>query len=489
METELSCFLTSKLAASILLFSTATPNLLFPLFIVLILLVCSALVSGSEVAYFGITHNDIEELKQEKEVSGERVVRLVEKPRYLLATILIANNFINIAIAILSSYVLMNAIPDNFFLMIGKSLAPIFTGFWEIINTVTSIIGIPITTEVSALAVSNNINFVVNIVCVTFILVLFGEVAPKVYAKLNGLKLARFMSRPLTFLDKLFYPLSNILVKSTQIIEKRLESRTAKINAEMLENIDDAIDLTVSHEIDSAKDVDILKSIVKFSTTSVKQVMRSRVDVIAIDFRMDFKTMLKIMKEAGFSRYPVYDEDFDNIMGLLYTKDLLPYLEEDENFEWQELIRTEVIYVPESKKISDLLKIIQEKRTHMVIVVDEYGGSSGIVTLEDIMEEVIGEIKDEFDADAEIDYEKIDEHNYAFEGKTMLNDVCRVVGISTDAFDEIKGDSDSVAGLVIEVLGRIPKKDVEIKYQQYILKVLSANHRRVEKVQLTLLER
>jgi len=244
--------------------------------------------------------------------------------------------------------------------------------------------------------------------------------------------------------------------------------------------------LTVRDEVDSEQEIDILKGIVKFGDVMVKQIMRTRVDVIAIDFRMDFKELLETVRASGFSRIPVYDEDFDSITGILYVKDLLPVLDEKANFEWQGLIRPEILYVPEAKKINDLLKEFQEKRMHMAVVVDEYGGSAGVVTLEDIMEEVIGEIQDEFDSEKELEYEKIDDYNYIFEGKTLLNDVCRVVKIDTTTFDDVKGDSDSVAGLLLEFVGNLPKKGAVFNIHDYSLKVVEVNKRRIIRIQITL---
>lgn len=439
------------------------------LFLVIFLLGCSALISGSEVAYFSLTLNDIEDLEQDKKPAASRIVRLVHQPRYLLATILIANNFINIAITILSVFILQQILPEN------------LLGHWSasISDFVT-----PLKTYVSDKTITAAFRITIEVVLVTFFLVLFGEVAPKVYAKMHSLKLASFMSRALLLMKKIFYPLSSVLVKSTQIIESRLENQTK--NSSAYYDIDQAIELTVSHEKDSASEVDILKSIVKFNHTSVKQIMRARVDVIALDFRDRFNEVIKEIKASGYSRYPVYEEDFDNIMGILYTKDLLNHMDEKDNFEWQELIRTNVLYVPEAKKINDLLTEIQTRKIHMSIVVDEYGGSSGIVTLEDVMEEIIGEIKDEFDADAALDYRQLDKYNYLFEGKTMINDLCRVVGLDTASFDEARGESDSIAGLLLEVCGYIPKKDQEIKINNHSFKVMAVNKRRIEKIKITL---
>ncbi|MCB0588961.1 MAG: gliding motility-associated protein GldE, partial [Phaeodactylibacter sp.] len=330
------------------------------------------------------------------------------------------------------------------------------------------------------------IGFLITVVGVTFLLVLFGEVAPKVYAKINNIRLARLMARPITILLKVLGPLNNLLVNTTRIIERKLASTAPGSNLTSREDIDEAIELTVSQEKDAGQDVDILKSIVKFGEVTVKQIMSSRVDVVAVDFRIDYHELLSVVRESGYSRIPVYENDFDNVAGILYVKDLLGHLNEGNDFEWQELIRTDVYYVPEAKKINDLLKEFQQQHLHLAIVVDEYGGSSGIVTLEDIMEEVIGEIKDEFDDEVEVVFKKIDDFNYLFEGKTLLNDVCRIVGIDTNTFDEVKGEADSLAGLILEITGVIPKVDSEIPYNQFRFKVVSVNRRRIEQILFTL---
>ena len=436
--------------------------------LVILLLMCSALISGSEVAFFSLSPNDIDDLKQENNSASDKIITLKERPRVLLATILISNNFINIAIVILSDFIIKKILTKGSLLN------------WVEGNS--SWLKLPLSIE----QIATGIHFFFTIVVVTFLLVLFGEVAPKVYANLNNVKLARFMSGTLSFLNKLFSPLSSILVTWTNWIEKRLANRTHQASLTSKEDIDEAIKLTVLNNADSKEEGDILKSLVKFGDVTAKQVMRSRVDVKAMDFRMNFKELIKMVIRTGFSRFPVYDDDLDNITGILYSKDLIGHLDEDENFEWQALIQTDVLYVPEAKKINELLKQFQKERLHMAVVVDEYGGCSGIVTLEDILEEVIGEIKDEFDDNAEIEFKKLDEQNYIFEGKTLLNDVCRVLGIETDTFDDVKEDADSIAGLMLELAGHIPKINSEISFDQYHFKVVSVNKRRIKQVQITI---
>ena len=447
----------------------SSPEALLGLLVIVLLLGCSALISGSEVAYFSLTHADFKQLKSAGSINSARILKLAEQPRRLLATILISNNFINIGIVVLSDFVLQQLLPPDTFEQWSAAM----------LNWLAS----PDAEQTARL--SRFISFLVTVAGVTFLLVLFGEVAPKVYAKINNKRLALFMARPLLLLLAAFQPLSTLLVRSTHLIEQRLSHRSTSANTSR-EEIDEAIELTVRQEQGARRDIDILKSIVKFGDVTVKQIMRSRVDVVAVDFRVGYHELLALVKEAGYSRIPVYENDLDNVAGILYVKDLLGHLNDTDDFEWQELIRTDVYYVPESKKIHDLLKEFQQERLHLAIVVDEYGGSSGIVTLEDIMEEVIGDIKDEFDDEVEVDYRKIDDYNYLFEGKTLLNDVCRIVGIDTNTFDEVKGEADSLAGLILEIQGSLPKAESKITYESYQFKIVSVNRRRIKQILFTL---
>ncbi len=445
-----------------------TSGLVIAVLLILLLLLCSALVSSSEVAFFSLDPSDLKELEEESSPSAQRILLLKDQPRTLLATILISNNFINIAIVILSDFVLANFLSHDTCNGWGKGIIDalslhFFSKEW----------------------LGGTIHFCITIIGVTFLLVLFGEVAPKVYARYNNLKLASFMSKSLIVLTRFFRPLSSILVKGTNIIEKRLaHSTNGKITSR--EDIDQAIELSVKGDKHAEEDIDILKGIVKFGDVPVTRIMRSRVDVVAVDFKTGFKELLTVVRDSGYSRIPVYDEDFDHLTGILYIKDLLGHLEEEENFEWQALINANVLYVPEAKKINDLFREFQNQRQHMAVVVDEYGGSSGIVTLEDIMEEVIGDITDESDDKIELDYLKIDDYNYVFEGKTLLNDVCRVIGVDTTTFDEVRGESDSVAGLVLEIAGIIPKEETELSYNDFVFKIVAVSKRRIEKVQISL---
>ncbi len=433
------------------------------------LLLCSALISASEVAFFSLSPQDMDALNKEGGKSNDNINKLKEHPRNLLATILISNNFINIAIVILSDYVLRKTISESTFLSWAEQVIQSTGISFLSTGLLSSIISISIT-----------------IVGVTFLLVLFGEVAPKIYANLNNVRHAKFMALPLIILSKIFAPLNGLLVSFSAKIEERVyRQRLTTPSTTDKKEIDKAIDLAVAEEEDR-EDVDILKGIIKFGDVTTKQIMRSRVDVTALDIEENFKSVMKTIKDSGFSRLPVYQEDFDNIKGILYVKDLLGYTHKEADFNWTQLIRTNTLYIPEAKKIDELLKEFQQKRTHMAIVVDEYGGTQGLVTLEDIMEEVIGDIRDEFDDEENVDYTKIDNFNYVFDGKTLINDVARIIDVDNDLFNEGRGSADSLAGLILELEGQIPKKDKIIDYGDFKFKIISVNKRRIEKIKITL---
>lgn len=418
------------------------------LFLLVLLLVCSALISGSEVAYFSLDQNDLDQLEKEDRTEG-RILKLLEKPKHLLATILVANNFINVAIILVSNY-LIKQIFDN------VDISPILHTF-------------------------------LTVVLVTFLLVLFGEVAPKVYAKSNNLKLAKVMAGPLLFLRKIIMPIGGtLLIKSTSIIETRLNQKETRVS---FEEIDQAIELTVKDDKNANQEIELLKSIVKFGNVPVKQIMCARVDIKALEIKNTFKELLKMVRESGYSRIPVYEENFDSVIGFLYAKDLLKHLNEPHDFDWHHLIRKNPFFIPENKKIDDLLKEFQDKRVHVAIVVDEYGGTSGLITLEDVLEEIIGEIQDEFDDHEEVEYKKINDFNFLFEGKTMINDVCRLVGVESTTFDDVRGDSDSVAGLILEKVGKLPQLDSVIPIKNYKFKIVAVDKRRIRQIKVTLPQR
>lgn len=436
--------------------------------LLILLLIASGLMSGSEVAYFSLDKSQVDDLEKEQTAKSKRISKLLEKPQHLLATILIANNFINIAIVIVSTILINNLLGETILSSWAESLGTVFS-FLEV-NTIQSILDVSIT-----------------IVLVTFLLVLFGEVAPKIYANANNLKFASITARPLSWLGWLLAPIINFMVKFSSAFESRV-GRISQNSQTSKEELEQAIELTVSKELESEDEVDILRGILKFGDITTKQIMKSRVDVIGIDIQTEYKEVLKAIKEYGYSRIPIYKEDFDNVEGILYVKDLIGYIDDRKKVNWQRFIRKDVLYVPESKNIDELMKDFQKKRMHMAIVVDEFGGSAGIVTLEDIMEEVIGDIKDEFDELDEVEFEKLDDQNYIFEGKTLLNDVARVIDMDTETFDDMKGQSDSLAGLVLELLGDIPEKDVEYENGRFKFKAISVNKRRIEKVLLTILD-
>ena len=411
----------------------------------LILVFASALLSGTEVAIFSLTHSEKSQLIDEKEnKKSQRVLILLEKPKKLLATILIANNLINVSIVMVSTFVM-----DHLFLVNEMS-------------------------EMSA--------FVIQVVLVTFIILLFGEVIPKVYANNYSIIFSRFMSLPISVLKKIFNPLSDLLISSTSIIDKKIEKKSEQFNAEELEH---ALDLTK----DSVKNEDekkILEGIVKFGQTDVKQIMTPRTDVISFENDINYKNLIQQLKSVNYSRIPVFEESFDNIKGVLYVKDLLGKIEEEADYKWVNLLR-EAKFVPENKKLDDLLKEFQEERKHIAIVVDEYGGSSGIVTLEDVLEEIVGEITDEFD-EQDITFKKIDECNYMFDGKSALIDIYKILEIDGDNFESVKGEADTIAGFCIEQAGKIMLKNEKVNFDKYTFTVEAADKRRIKKVKITINE-
>ncbi len=447
----------------LILMSGTTTSVLF--IFLLFLIFSSAMISGSEVAFFSLSPTDVKTLEEEEEPSSKRLLALREKPRTLLATILISNNLINIAIVVISYALINDLLDDSAFLSMGTSI--------------TTWIGDSLLT---ATQWGSLLNFLITVFGVTSVLLLFGEVAPKIYANVNNLSFAKSMSLPLSVLDRLFGPLSKVLVRWSSSLENRLNRNGTGSIYTTKEDLDAAIDLTVEKSSTSDEDVNILKSILKFGDTSVKQIMKPRVDVVAVDQNIDYVELIKIIRKEGYSRIPVFDEDFDKVTGILYVKDLLGTAAEGSDFKWQKRIRENVLYVPESKKIDDLLKEFQQMRLHMAIVVDEYGGSAGIVTLEDIMEEVIGDIKDEFDEEEEHDFIKIGDNNYIFEGKTLINDACRIIDCDPSDFDNYRGESDTLAGLILEREGILPKVDKEIVIEKYRFKIISVSNRRIEKI-------
>lgn len=418
-----------------------TSDAVIVLLLMALFIFMSGLISGSEVAYFSITKKDIDELEESGDAKAQKVIKLLKAPKKLLATILIANNFINVAIVMLSTYVMDSLVNED--------------------------------------AMSPTVRFIVQVVLVTFIILLLGEVMPKVYATKNKIKLAKLMATPLTITQAIVGGLSNLLVSGTSIIDKRIKKKAETIS---VDDLGYALDLT--EVSDNEEEKKILEGIVKFGQTDVKQIMTPRMDVVAIDKETPYAEVLDLVANEKYSRYPVFKESFDTIEGILYIKDLLPYLEikNKHKFNWNKLVR-EAKFVPENKKIDDLLKDFQEEKKHIAIVVDEYGGSSGIVTLEDILEEIVGDITDEFDED-DVVYSKIDEHTYVFEGKTPLKDMYRILGIDGKEFEEAKGEADTIAGFCIEQAGKILLKNEKITFNNYTFIVESSDKRRIKQVKI-----
>lgn len=414
--------------------------LLISLFILFFLLMLSALVSGAEVAFFSLSQIELDKASRSKYRKQKIVVSLIKKPQKLLATILILNNFINILIVLIFAY-------------IGES----------IFSQISSIL----------------LKFSIEVVLVTFLILLFGEVLPKVYASRNALKFASLMAFPLKISGSLVSLLSVPLMSITSLIELKLGKRQSNLSVEKLSQ---ALELT-SDEATTKDEQKILEGIVSFGNTETGQIMTPRIDIMALSVKESYQNVLRKIVTTGFSRNPVYKENIDEIIGILYAKDLLPFLN-DEDVVWKDLIRAP-FFVPENKKLDDLLKEFQEKKNHLAIVVDEYGGTSGIITLEDVIEEIVGDINDEFDQE-DVTFTKLNENNYLFEGKTNLKDFYKIVGIENDLlFEEHKGESETIAGFILEIYGKFPRKNEIIKFHNYTFKIESLDKKRLKKIKIT----
>ena len=408
----------------------------------IILLISSALISGTEVAFFSLSQVSIDDLSSKNE--NDTVVKLLQKPKKLLATILITNNFINILIVLL-------------FASLGDQLLEDFD---------YSIFGI-------------KVRFLIEVVLVTFLILLFGEVLPKVYASKKAVRFASFMSKPVQVLNTLLTPLSYPLINLTNIVEKSLGSKT---NIFSVETLSQALELT-SKGATTKDEQKILEGIVTFGNTETVQIMKPRIDIFAISDDETYESVLDKILKNGYSRNPVYHEKIDTIIGVLYAKDLLAHLNK-KTFKWQRLLR-DPLFVPENKKLDDLLAEFQEKKNHLAIVVDEYGGTSGLVTLEDVIEEIVGDINDEFDDD-DLSYSKIDEHNYIFEGKTTIKDFCKVLDDEDEAlFEEEKGESETLAGFILEISGKFPKRGETINFKKYTFTIEALDNKRIKQVKTT----
>ena len=440
------------------------------LLILLILIALSGLFSGSEVAIMSLSPTDIELLEEDEDESSKVLLYLRTHTKKLLALLLVCNTICNIGIALLLESILDKFIPNSSYERFS---------FW-----LSELLGL---TVISPDKLAGFFNFLVAVIGATFIILLFGEITPKIYGQLNNYKFSKLVAIPLRFLGIVMTPFTFLLVAMSSKVERKILERRMGTTSGSKEDLDAAIDLAVSEELESGNQAYMLKGIIKFNDVSTKQVMTSRTDVYGIDLSESFDQVVKIVKENGYSRYPVYVDDIDKMTGILYAKDLIGHLHKSSDFEWQTLVRTNLLYVTESRKIHELLNDFQIKKLHMAIVVDEYGGTSGIVTLEDIMEEIVGEIKDEFDDQHELNFTRIDANNFIFDGKTLINDMCRVIGLDIFQLDEIRGSADSIAGLVLEQTSEMPKKDQELTILQYKFKVLSVTKKRIEKIQITIL--
>ena len=408
-----------------------------------VLLLFSALASGSEIAFFSLTPNHLNELDEDKNESDRKILKLREDSERTLATILITNNLVNVTIIMLLNYFIAHVVD------FGNAV-------W--------------------------LEFIVITVLLTFLLLLFGEIMPKVYAGQNPLAFCRLTAGSILFLSKVFYPLSEILIKTGLLAEKVVQKENHVLSVDDLEQ---ALELTDKEELKEEKNM--LEGIVRFGDESAKEVMTSRQDVVDLDFRLPFPEVLKCIIENNYSRIPVYQDTIDNIRGILYIKDLLPHLSKPATFRWQSLIRPPY-FVPETKKIDDLLRDFQENKVHIAIVVDEFGGTSGIITLEDILEEIVGEINDEYDEE-EKNYTRINANTYIFEGKTLLSDLYKILNLDDETFEEVEGDADSLAGLLLEIKGDFPELHERIDYKNFTFEVTEIDEHRISKIKVVIHEK
>lgn len=408
--------------------------------VIFLLLIASALMSASEVALFSLTPAQLRDLKERNASNDKRVIELLSKPRSLLATILIGNNLVNVGIVVLSAFALEG--------MLDLHTMPEY------------------------------LLFIVQVLAVTFVLLLLGEIVPKVYATTNALKVARLMSGPLVMLRTIFKPVSTPLIKSTAFLERRYKKRSS--HSISVDSLGHALDLTQDGDT-SAEEQRILRGIVKFGNFEVRQIMRPRTEVVGFEKELTFQELLAAIVDSGFSRVPVYEETLDRVVGVLYIKDVVPHIGK-KDFDWHTLLR-DPYFVPEGKKLDDLLKEFQQEKVHLAVVVDEYGGTSGIITLEDVIEEIVGDITDEYD-DEDLIYSKLDDRTWVFEGKAPLTDVYRVLEIDGQLFEEHRGDSGTLGGFILELTGRIPKKGERVDLQNFTFIVEASDNKRVRRVKV-----
>jgi len=411
----------------------------FDIILLGILLILSGFISGSEVALFSLSKAEIESKSHLK--SFKIIANLLQKPNKLLATILVVNNLINIAIVIL------------------------FTKLGEVLF---STIGSPL------------LKFFIEIVIATFLILLFGEILPKIYASRNNISFSRIMAYPLTILDIIFSPISLPMQKFSIYIKKKLAIQNSNIS---IDQISHALDLTRPEDT-TKQEQKLLKGIVNFGNIDTNEIMCPRIDIFALDSTLKSEEVLKSITKTNHSRIPVFDENLDKIIGILHIKELLPFLDK-KDFQWKKLLR-EPLFIPENKKLDDLMLEFQEKKVHLAIVVDEYGGTSGLVTLEDVIEEIVGDISDEFDDDNLL-YSRIDDQNYIFDGKTSLHDFCRIIGEDKNIFDQYKGDAETIAGFILEISNSFPRKNSKINFMKFIFTVESIDKKRIKQIKLTIL--
>jgi len=419
-------------------FFPITLSAIISLVLSVLLLGVSAIISASEVAFFSLTPQILSEIDESDKKADKKIIRLLEKPQRLLATILIGNTFVNVTIIFLLTYFTSSIVNfDN---------APIF-------------------------------GFVFQTIIITFLLLLFGEIMPKIYATQSTKKVALNTAPFIIFIEKVFGLVVSVMVNSTSVVNARL-ARHTKNNISM-DELSHALELTTNNK---DEDTDILEGIIKFGNIQVVDIMTSRVDMIDVDIKINYSALMSIIIKSGYSRIPIYSGTRDNIKGILYSKDLLPHLDKPDNFRWQSLVRP-AYYVPETKKIDDLLNEFQTNKVHLAIVVDEYGGTSGLVSLEDILEEIVGDISDEYDVDEQL-FTKLDNHTFIFEAKIQLNDFFKIDEIDSADFIKITNDVETLAGLVLEIKGDIPGKNERIGYDRYVFEILAVDNRRIKKIKL-----
>ena len=432
----------------ILLTSMQPLGLMLGLAVLIALLACSALISGAEVAYFSLSKAELEELEASSERIRKQALILLERPKKLLATILVANNFVNVGIVILSTYLVSKNVPAEDINYLLGGLVPV--------------------------------GRIIEVFGITLIVLLFGEIIPKVYANQYAVGFASFMSFPIYYLSLLFSFLSVPLIKMTTVVDKLAKGDSRQISVDELSH---ALELTSADSVREKEDRKILEGIVKFGNTDVKQIMKPRPDIDAIEVSSDYNQLLSTILDSGYSRVPIYEETLDKILGVIHVKDLLPHMDQPDEFDWRSLMRPP-FFVPESKMIDDLLEEFRSKKVHLAIVVDEYGGCEGLVTLEDIIEEIVGDISDEFDDD-EVAYSKLDDNNFVFEGKTNLKQFYRVLKIEGVQFEENKGEADTLAGFILEQAGKIPSKNQMVSFEEFDFTIESVDKRRIKRVKVT----